>query len=176
MLNVEKCGNYDVTPMNDGRYIVACNNGNYGACVIDAEAAAKLRERYNPTEGFAPLRKPGIDNVDYEALGKTLMLLNPYVLPFLYDLFTNPQGLVTHDDENTSVKPIVIPGDGRNVRQFVRVSTGEIIPIPAMIGSTTKVKVLKDGTYEVTTRGSYLGAKDKTRIMTEEEFIEKFGN
>ncbi len=173
MLNVERCGNYDVTPMSDGRYIVACNNGNYGACVIDPEAVAKLRERYNGTEGFAPRRN---DDIDPKKLAAALLMLNPLVLPLVYDVMTNPHGLLTPKDEKNGVKPIVIPGDGRNVRQFVRVSTGEIVPIPVMIGSTTKVKVLKDGTYEVTTRGSYLGAKEKTRVMTEEEFLDKFGN
>ena len=173
MLNVEKCGCYDVTPMSDGRYIVACNNGNIGACIMDEEAIAKFRERCNQPEGFAPRHKPQSGEIDYESLAKALMFFNPLVLPLVYDLVTNPQGLVNRDEK--AVKPIVIPGDGRNVRQFVRVSTGEIIPIPAMIGSTTKVKVLKDGTYEVTSKGSYYGAKEKTRIMTEEEFIDKFG-
>ncbi len=150
MLNVEKCG---VMPAVD-RY-----------CDCDVER--------NYERGcFAPRKKP--TNEDELHALKTLMLLNPFVIPIVYDLITSPNGVLTHDPDK-KVKPIVIPGDGRQVRQFVRVSTGEVIPIPVMIGSTTKVKILKDGTYEVTTKYSYLGAKEKTTVMTEEEFINKFG-
>lgn len=83
-----------------------------------------------------------------------------------------------------AVHPMFKPEEGRgkvvdincrDARQLVVTSTGKIIMIPVMLGSSTKVVALKDGTYAVTTKGSYLGAEPKTTIMTEEELIEKFG-
>ena len=63
-----------------------------------------------------------------------------------------------------------------NIRQVVMTRSGQAVTIPAMIGSTTTVKALDDGTYEVTTKPSVYNAKPKTTIMTEEELIERFGN
>lgn len=62
-----------------------------------------------------------------------------------------------------------------NIRQIVTTQSGETIVIPTMLGSTTTVKPLKDGTYEVTTKASVYGAKAKKMILSEEEFITKFG-
>lgn len=62
-----------------------------------------------------------------------------------------------------------------NIRQIVTTQSGETIVIPTMLGSETSVKPLKDGTYEVTTKPSVYGAKAKKTIMSEEEFIKKFG-
>ena len=59
---------------------------------------------------------------------------------------------------------------------IVRLSNGEVLLVPGqMIGATTKVKVLKDGRFEVTTKGSVYGAQPETKIYTEEELIAKYG-
>ncbi|MBE7713154.1 MAG: hypothetical protein E7Z87_05370 [Cyanobacteria bacterium SIG26] len=62
-----------------------------------------------------------------------------------------------------------------NIRQVVTTQSGESIVIPVMLGSTTTVKPLKDGTYEVTTKPSVYGAEAKKTILTEEQLIEKYG-
>lgn len=61
------------------------------------------------------------------------------------------------------------------VSQIVTTSTGEQLTIPTMLGSQTKIKALKDGTYEVTTKASYYGAKPETKILTEEELVARYG-
>ena len=80
-----------------------------------------------------------------------------------------------------AIKPFVAPPKGDaghvvnvnkgNIRQIVTTQSGESIVIPAMLGSETSVKPLKDGTYEVTTKPVVYGAKPKKTIMSEEEFI-----
>lgn len=52
--------------------------------------------------------------------------------------------------------------------------SGYVVNIPVMIGSSTKVTKLGMGYYLVSTRPSVYGAKPKTKIMTEEELVEKF--
>ena len=83
-----------------------------------------------------------------------------------------------------AIHPMFKPEDGKgkvidinshNTRQLVVTSNGMLLTIPVMLGSTTKVEALADGTYKVTSKGSYYGAEPKTTIMTEEELIEKFG-
>lgn len=34
MVSVEVIGNYDVKPIGNGKYSIAVNNGNIGACVV----------------------------------------------------------------------------------------------------------------------------------------------
>ncbi|MBO7672253.1 hypothetical protein J6S88_02465 [bacterium] len=61
-------------------------------------------------------------------------------------------------------------------RIFVTTSSGQVAVVPGtMIGSTTTVKILKDGTYAITTKGSRLGAEPETKILTEDELIAKYG-
>lgn len=45
---VEKVGNYDVRKMDNGKYSVAVNNGNIGACVTDEAGVQKIRDKYAP--------------------------------------------------------------------------------------------------------------------------------
>lgn len=179
MVSVEKCcGGYDLPRVYEGVGAPADERKEYhGITNFPPEAAERLRESLFETDCFAPRHKTPEEK--QKEMLKTLyaiLLLNPYLLPMIYGLMRDP-GSVKPDREPTEVqlKPKVLPGDGRFVRQYVRVSTGEIIPIPVMMGSTTKVKILKNGDYAVTTKGVYLGAKEKTVIMSEQEFIDKYG-
>ena len=71
-------------------------------------------------------------------------------------------------------KATVVPAGEKNV---VITSKGDILTLPGqLIGSTTKVKVLKDGTYKITSLPSVYGAKPTTNILTEEELIAQYGN
>lgn len=59
---------------------------------------------------------------------------------------------------------------------IVKTSSGQVVRVPGtMIGSTTTVKVLKDGTYQITTKGSRLNAEPVTKILTEDELIAQYG-
>ena len=58
--------------------------------------------------------------------------------------------------------------------QTIITENGYAVHIPHMLGSETKVKKLGGGYYLVTTRPIVYGAKPKTKIMTEEELVEKF--
>ena len=76
-------------------------------------------------------------------------------------------------DSVGKVKPSVTPMGERNI---VTTSTGMKLALPGrLIGATTTVKVLKDGTYAVTSKPSVYGAEPKTTIYTEEELIAKYG-
>ena len=63
-----------------------------------------------------------------------------------------------------------------DVLEIVKTQNGTVVEIPVMIGSTTHVKPLRDGTYEVTTKGSKMGAEPQTVILTESELIARYGN
>ena len=58
--------------------------------------------------------------------------------------------------------------------QTIYTENGYVVHIPHMIGSETKVKKLGGGYYLVTSRTITLGSKPKTKIMTEEELVERF--
>ena len=58
--------------------------------------------------------------------------------------------------------------------QTIITENGYAVHIPHMLGSETNVKKLGGGYYLVTTRTITYGSKPKTRIMTEEELVEKF--
>ena len=62
-----------------------------------------------------------------------------------------------------------------SVRQIVTTSKGEQLEIPVMMGSTTDVKALKDGTYEVKYKPSIPNAKWETKILTEDELVARYG-
>ncbi len=47
MVGVEVIGNYNVTPLGNGQYSIALNNGNMGARIGDESAVEQLREKYN---------------------------------------------------------------------------------------------------------------------------------
>ncbi len=66
MAGVERIGQYDVTPMKNGQYAVALNNGNIGAFVTDAKGVEEIRQKY---ESLTPEQKAEIDkNVKYPLL------------------------------------------------------------------------------------------------------------
>lgn len=53
MAGVEVIGNYNVTPIGNGQYSIALNNGNMGARIGDETAVEQLREKYNrPADSF----------------------------------------------------------------------------------------------------------------------------
>lgn len=71
-------------------------------------------------------------------------------------------------------KARVVPAGEKNI---VVTSTGDVLTLPGqLIGSTTKVKVLKDGTYKITSLPSVYGAKPTTKILTEEQLIAQYGD
>lgn len=73
-----------------------------------------------------------------------------------------------------SSKGKVIPAGEKNI---VVTSDGKVLSLPGqLIGSTTKVKALKDGTYKITSQPSVYGAKPIVTILTEEELIAKYGD
>lgn len=59
--------------------------------------------------------------------------------------------------------------------EIIRTQNGTFVVIPAMVGTSTVVKPLKDGTYEVTKRASVLNSKPQTKILTEEQLIAQYG-
>ena len=65
--------------------------------------------------------------------------------------------------------------DNPNVRQIVTTSKGEQLEIPVMMGSTTDVKPLKDGTYEVKSKPTVPNAQWETKILTEDELVARYG-
>lgn len=70
-------------------------------------------------------------------------------------------------------KARVIPAGEQNI---VITSKGDVLNLPGhLIGSTTDVKVLKDGTYRITSKPSVYGAKPVVKVLTEEELIAKYG-
>ena len=58
--------------------------------------------------------------------------------------------------------------------QTIITENGYAVHIPHMLGSETNVKKLGGGYYLVTTRTITYGSKPKTKIMTEEELVEKY--
>ena len=60
------------------------------------------------------------------------------------------------------------------VSQIVTTSDGKKIVIPNMMGSTTRVKPLDSGSYEVTHQYCVYGSKPETRIMSEDEFVAEY--
>ena len=71
-------------------------------------------------------------------------------------------------------KAKVVPSGEKNI---VITSKGDVLTLPGqLIGSTTKVKVLNDGTYKITSLPSVYGAKPVTTILTEDELIAKYGD
>ena len=70
-------------------------------------------------------------------------------------------------------KPKVVDAGEYNI---VTTSKGDVVKVPGrFIGATTTVKPLDDGKYEITSKGSKLGAEPKTTILTEEELVAKYG-
>lgn len=53
-------------------------------------------------------------------------------------------------------------------------NNGATITVPAIMGSSTKIKELDDGTYAVETTGSLYGAKPETAMCTADELVEKY--
>ena len=71
-------------------------------------------------------------------------------------------------------KATVVPAGEKNI---VITSKGDVLTLPGqLIGSTTKVKLQKDGTYKITSLPSVYGAKPTVRILTEEELIAQYGD
>lgn len=68
-LSVERVGQYDITPMSDGKYGVSLNNGNIGAFVTDAAGVEKIKKEY---EQKTPEEKAKIEaNVKTPLLERT---------------------------------------------------------------------------------------------------------
>ena len=59
---VETIGNYNVKKLPNGKYSVAVNNGNLGACQVDAAAVEKLREKYQLGQDKVAFGAPKADN------------------------------------------------------------------------------------------------------------------
>ena len=53
-------------------------------------------------------------------------------------------------------------------------NNGETITVPTMLGSSTKIKELSDGTYAVETKGSIYGSTPETTVYTADELVEKY--
>lgn len=68
--------------------------------------------------------------------------------------------------------PVKIQGGG----QLIITQSGKMIQIKPMMGSSTHVEPLKNGTYKVTYKPTLPNAKEKVTIMSEEEFVAKYGN
>lgn len=66
--------------------------------------------------------------------------------------------------------------DNLQVSQIVTTSDGKKIVIPNMMGSSTHVRPLNNGSYEVTHQYSVYGSKPETRIMSEEDFVAEYEN
>ena len=72
-----------------------------------------------------------------------------------------------------SSKGQVIPSGEKNI---VVTTKGDVLTLPGqLIGGTTKVKPLKDGTYEIKFKPTLPNAEWKKTILTEEELIAKYG-
>ena len=68
----------------------------------------------------------------------------------------------------------VIPTGEKNI---VVTSDGEVLTLPGqLIGGTTKVKPLKDGTYEIKFKPTLPNAQWRKTILTEEELKAKYGD
>ena len=84
-------------------------------------------------------------------------------------------------DENGNVAFKGVQKSSANVadripaRQVVTLSNGEKLVIPVMMGSSTNVEPLVDGTYKVTSQAIVFPKPEpKVTIMTEEELVAKF--
>ncbi len=53
-------------------------------------------------------------------------------------------------------------------------NNGATITVPAILGRSTQIKELSDGTYAVETKGVIYGATPETRIYTADELVEKY--
>lgn len=62
-----------------------------------------------------------------------------------------------------------------HVSQIVTTTTGQKIEIPVMMGSTTKVKALSKGRYQITYKPTTPDAKAEKTVITEQELIERYG-
>ena len=60
-------------------------------------------------------------------------------------------------------------------KQVIKTQNGSLVVVPPMLGSTTNVKPLKDGTYEVVTKGSRYGSEPITKILSEDELVSQYG-
>lgn len=83
---------------------------------------------------------------------------------------------VEENRQENNVKKIIGPNENFAPLKGKTIITesGYIVNIPTMLGSSTKVTKLGMGYYLVSTKPSVYGAKPKTKIMTEEELVEKF--
>ena len=59
--------------------------------------------------------------------------------------------------------------------QVIQTQNGSMVSIPIMMGSSTSVTPLEDGTYQVTTTGSKMGSQPEVKILTEDELIARYG-
>ena len=74
-----------------------------------------------------------------------------------------------------SVGSVSYAKNNPGVRQIVTTSKGEQIEIPVMMGSTTDVTPLKDGTYEVKYKPTIPNAQWESKILTEDELVAHYG-
>lgn len=52
----------------------------------------------------------------------------------------------------------------------------ELVQLKPMMGSSTQAIKLDDGTYQVTTKGSFVGATPETKILSEADFQNQYGD
>ena len=63
------------------------------------------------------------------------------------------------------------------VRQVITTTKGEKLYTPQMVGSTTDIKALDDGKYELTTKtATFPKGKKTVTILTEDELVAKYGD
>ena len=131
--------------------------------------------------------KPGKVNKMIDGSGDVRPLVNDYVQKG-YDpskIILNGQPVTDvftkTTDENGNVAFKGVQKSSANVadripaRQVVTLSNGEKLVIPVMMGSSTNVEPLVDGTYKVTSQAIVFPKPEpKVTIMTEEELVAKF--
>lgn len=52
----------------------------------------------------------------------------------------------------------------------------EVVNLKPMMGSSTQAIKLDDGSYQVTSKASIYGAKPETKILSEEDFVNQYGD
>ena len=134
------------------------NNGKPGKIGLMADGKGDVRPTINAyvSKGYAPER----------------IIYNGQPVTDVFTKTTDEEGNVAFKGAN---KGKVEKGNSPFVRQVVTLSNGEKLTIPTMMGSSTNVEPLDDGTYKVTTQYSIFPKPEpKVAILTEEELVARF--
>lgn len=76
---------------------------------------------------------------------------------------------------NSGMGRVIQPTPESGLRQVVQTQNGSLVGIPMMMGSSTEVKPLEDGTYQVVTKPASLNAQPEIKILTEDELVARYG-